>query len=72
MKQFVAKLLYRKSFYGFLALVLWLDCWTDAADLFERVTAREVLSLALSIGAALLVTLVFVDLHRRWPPGDRR
>jgi hypothetical protein len=68
MRNWVERLIYRKWFYGFLALVLWFDVWTDLAAVFERVTAREVLSLSLSLAAALLVTLIFVDLHWKWPP----
>ncbi len=71
MRNFVAKLIYRKWFYGFLALVLWLDCWTDLADVIDAASPREIISLVFSFTGALLVTLVFIDLHLRWPTEGR-
>jgi len=71
MRKLIRSLIYQKWFYGFLAVVLWFDCWTDAADVIERFNSRELLSLIMSSTAAILVTLVFVDLHLRWPPGAR-
>lgn len=70
MRKFIARLIYRKWFYGFLALVLWLDSWTDLAAILQKFGLRELLSLVLSMTGALLVTLVFLDLHRRWPPEE--
>ncbi len=67
MRKLVERLIYRKWFYAFLGLVLWFDSWTDLAELREVPSAREVLSLVLSLTGAVLVTLVFVDLHWRWP-----
>jgi len=67
MRKLIEKLIYRKWFYAFLALVLWVDSWTDLAGALEAPSLREVISLVLSVAAALLVTLVFVDLHWRWP-----
>jgi hypothetical protein len=71
MRRFVERLIYRKWFYGFLAVVLWVDCWTDFSDLMEAATPREVLSFVMSVTGAVLVTLVFVDLHWRRPPERR-
>ena len=68
MRKWVQRLIYQKWFYGFLMLVLWIDSWTDVAEFSERHSLRELLSLALSVSGALLVTVIFVDLHRRWPP----
>ena len=68
MRTLVERLIYRKWFYAFLAVVLWIDCWTDFADVMEAVRPRGVLSLVLSVTGALLVTIIFLDLHRRWPP----
>ncbi len=68
MRKWIERLVYRKWFYGFVAVALWLDTWTDLADVLEEARPRELLSLVLSASAALLVTLVFVDLHCRWTP----
>jgi hypothetical protein len=69
MRKWIARLVYRKWFYGFLAMALWIDSWTDLADVLEASRPREILSLVLSVAGAVLVTLVFIDLHFRWPPG---
>lgn len=71
MRKFLRGLIYRKSFYAILALILWLDCWTDLADLVQHGHARDVVSFAASLVAAVAVTLIFYDLHRRWPPEGR-
>jgi hypothetical protein len=71
MRKFIRSLIYQKWFYAFLAVILWFDCWTDVADVIEAFTWREVLSLVMSTTGAILVTLVFVDLHLRWPPEGR-
>jgi len=71
MRKLIRDLIYRKWFYAFLAVVLWFDCWTDIADVIEANSAREIVSLIMSATGAILVTLVFVDLHLRWPPGGR-
>jgi hypothetical protein len=68
MRKFIARLIYQKWFYAFLALVLWLHVWTDVEDVIDVASLREVISLILSAIAAVLVTVVFVDLHLRWPP----
>jgi len=67
MRRLVERLIYRKWFYAFLALVLWLDCWSDVADLLDRGRLHDIVSLVFSLTGALLVTLIFVDLHFRWP-----
>jgi len=67
----VRDLIYQKWFYGFLAIVLWFDCYTDVEDVIEAYSTREVLSLVMSTTGAILVTLIFVDLHLRWPPRGR-
>jgi hypothetical protein len=67
MRQLIRKLIYQKWFYAFLALVLWSDCWSDLGDVLENPSMREVLDLIMSSTAAILVTLVFVDLQLRWP-----
>jgi len=66
MRTFIARLIYQKWFYAFLAIVLWLHVWTDVEDVIDIATLRETIALGLSIAAALLVTLVFLDLHFRW------
>ena len=58
-------LIYKKWFYGVLAVVLWFDFWTDITDVLENATPREVISLIMSTTGAILVTLVFIDLHSR-------
>jgi hypothetical protein len=68
MRKFIARLIYQKWFYAFLALVLWLHVWTDVEDVLDVANPREVIALILSTVAAFLVTVVFVDLHLRWPP----
>lgn len=72
MRRLVETLIYRKWFYGFLAVALWLDSVTDVADLLERRRTQDVVSLVLSLIGAVLVTVVFVDLHWRWPPPEGR
>ena len=67
----VRDLIYRKWFYAFLAIVLWFDCYTDLADVMQAYSTREALSLLMSTTGAILVTLIFVDLHLRWPPRGR-
>jgi len=67
MRTFIARLIYQKWFYAFLAIVLWLHVWTDVEDVIDVNTIRETLALILSVVAALLVTTVFLDLHFRWP-----
>jgi hypothetical protein len=71
MRKLVRSLIYQKWFYAFLAVVMWFDCWTDVADVIEAFSAREVISLVMSTTGAILVTLIFLDLHLRWPPGGR-
>jgi hypothetical protein len=71
MRKLIRGLIYQKWFYAFLAVVLWFDCWTDVADVIEAFSAREVISLIMSTTGATLVTLIFLDLHFRWPPGGR-
>ena len=68
MRKLIRGLIYQKWFYGFLAVILWFDCWTDVEDVIEIFNARELLSLIMSSTGAILVTLVFIDLHFRWPP----
>ena len=67
----VRDLIYQKWFYAFLAAVLWFDCYTDVADVIQAYSTREALSLFMSTTGAILVTLIFVDLHLRWPPRGR-
>ena len=67
----VRGLIYQKWFYAFLAVVLWSDFWTDVRDVIDRFNSREVLSLIMSSTGAILVTLIFLDLHLRWPPKGR-
>ena len=71
MRKLVGRLIYRKWFYAFLALVLWIDCWTDVATVAEDPRLWQIVSLVLSAAGALAVTLIFVDLHRQWPPEER-
>jgi hypothetical protein len=66
-RTWIARLIYQKWFYAFLAAVLWLHVWTDLEDLIEISTVREALALILSFAAALLVSVIFLDLHFRWP-----
>jgi hypothetical protein len=68
MRKLIRGLIYQKWFYGLLAVILWFDCWTDVEDVIEIFNARELLSLIMSSTGAILVTLVFIDLHFRWPP----
>ena len=68
MKKLIRGLIYQKWFYAFLAVVLWFDCWTDIQDVIEAYSHRELLSLIMSTTGAILVTLIFLDLHLRWPP----
>jgi hypothetical protein len=72
MRKLVRGLIYQKWFYAFLAVVLWFDCWTDIEDVIEAFSPREVFSLVMSSTGAILVTLVFLDLHLRWPKADRQ
>jgi hypothetical protein len=71
MRKLVRSLIYQKWFYAFLAVVLWFDVWTDVADVIEAFSTREVISLVMSTTGATLVTMIFVDLHFRWPPRGR-
>jgi hypothetical protein len=71
MRKVIRSLIYQKWFYAFLAVVLWFDCWTDIVDVIEAFSPREVLSLIMSTTGAVLVTLIFLDLHLRWPPKER-
>jgi hypothetical protein len=66
MRTFIARLIYQKWFYAFLAIVLWLHVWTDVENVVDIATVREIIALVLSIAAACLVTVVFLDLHVRW------
>ena len=70
-RKLIGSLIYKKWFYAFLAVVLWFDCWTDIADVIDSFSAREVVSLVMSATGAVLVTLIFLDLHSRWPPEGR-
>ena len=67
MRKLIRGLIYQKWFYGFLAVVLWLDWWTDVEDVIEAFSPRELLSLIMSTTGAVLVTVIFVDLHFRRP-----
>jgi len=67
----VRGLIYQKWFYAFLAVVLWFDVWTDVADVIDISSPREIFSLVTSGTGAILVTLIFLDLHLRWPRKDR-
>ena len=71
MRKLIRSLIYRKWFYAFLCVVLWFDCWTDVADVIDAPSPREVISLIMSATGAILVTLIFLDLHLRWPPEKR-
>ena len=71
MRKLVRGLIYQKWFYAFLAVVLWFDCWTDVLDVIEAFSTREVISFIMSSTGAILVTLIFLDLHLRWPRGGR-
>jgi nicotinamide riboside transporter PnuC len=66
-RRFFANLIYQKWFYAFLAVVLWLHVWTDVENVLDVATPREAIALVLSILAAILVTIVFLDLHFEWP-----
>lgn len=67
MRRFVARLIYQKWFYAFLAGVLWLHVWIDVENVLDVHSPREPIALGLSAIAAILVTIVFLDLHLRWP-----
>ena len=71
MNKLIRGLIYQKWFYAFLAMVLWFDSYTDMADFLEINSPREVISLIMSTTGAVLVTLIFLDLHLRWPPRER-
>ena len=71
MRKLIRGLIYQKWFYGFLAAVLWFDCWTDIEGISDAYSPRALLSVILSTTSAILITLIFVDLHFRWPPGGR-
>jgi len=62
MWKLVRWLIYQRWFYGFLAAILWFDCWSDIVDLVEVFSTRELLSVIFSSAAAILVTLIFLDL----------
>jgi hypothetical protein len=63
----IASLIYQKWFYAFLAVVLWLHVWTDVENVIDVNTPRETIALVLSAVAAMLVTVIFLDLHFKWP-----
>jgi hypothetical protein len=66
-QKFIRGLIYQKGFYAFLAVILWFDFYTDVIDVIELSSPREVLSVIMSGSGAILVTLIFLDLHLRWP-----
>ena len=70
-RKLIRGLIYQKWFYAFLAVVLWFDVWTDVADVIDISSPREIFSLVTSGTGAILVTLIFLDLHLRWPRKDR-
>jgi membrane-anchored protein YejM (alkaline phosphatase superfamily) len=70
MRRFIARLIYQKWFFAFLAAVLWLHVWTDAEDVIDINSARESIALVLSLVAAFMATMVFLDLHLRRPRKD--
>ena len=70
MRRFVARLIYQKWFYAFLAVVQWLHVWTDIENVVYVNAPRESFALVMSVVAAFLVTLVFLDLHFRWVAPD--
>jgi hypothetical protein len=65
MRKRIESLIYRKSFFAFLAAVLWFDWWTDLEDVIDAFSPLHLLSLALSTTGAILVTIVFLDLQYR-------
>jgi hypothetical protein len=67
MRGLIRGLIYKRWFYGFLAVVLWFDWWTDVEDVIEAISPREILSLIMSTTGAVLVTLIFVDLNLNRP-----
>lgn len=71
MRKLIRGLIYQRWFYAFLAVVLWLDFVTDIEDVIQIASPREVISLLMSTTAVILVTLIFIDLHFRWPPKAR-
>jgi len=71
MRRLIRGLIYKKWFYAFLAIVLWFDCWTDIQDVVESFSPHQVVSLVMSSTGAILVTLIFIDLQLRWPPGKQ-
>jgi len=68
MRKLIRSLIYKKWFYAFLAIVLWFDCVTDIQDVVGAFSPHELISLIMSTTGATLVTLIFIDLHLRWPP----
>ena len=71
MRALIRGLIYKKWFYAFLAVVLWFDCFTDIEDVIETANFRQLVSLVMSSTGAILVTVIFIDLHLRWPPKGR-
>ena len=67
MRGLIRGLIYKRWFYGFLAVVLWFDWWTDVEDVIEAISPREILSLIMSTTGAVLLTLIFVDLNLNRP-----
>ena len=67
-RKLIRGLIYQKWFYAFLAVGLWFDCYTDVVDVIEAYSLRELASFVMSGTSAILVTLIFLDLHLRWPP----
>jgi len=59
--------IYTRWFYGFLAFVCWLDVAADVNGItaYGAASAIEVFSTIASAVAALLTTLVFLDLQFR-------
>jgi len=53
---------------GDCSLVRLLD---DVADVIRHPVRAKFISLIMSTTGAILVTLIFLDLHLRWPPGGR-
>jgi hypothetical protein len=70
-RRFIARLIYQKWLYAFLAVVLWLHVWTDVENVIDVNSIRDTAALVLSTAAAFLVTVVFLDLHFRWRQNNR-
>ena len=71
MRAILGRLIYNKWFFAVLAAMFWYHFATDVDDVIKTARWHEILSLVISGAGAVGLTIIFLDLHFRWPSKGR-